>query len=1023
MWNSAKIFSGVCLNDGLEKGPDLINNLFLVLIRWRKSEFAILGDIKCMFNQIAIAPEDRPYFSFYWQNYNEKESSVYEWCRLIFGSISSPDIASSGIQFLAKETEDDYPIGCEILKNSIYVDDISPSFNEENEAIKAGKEVNEILGKGSFMVKQWHSNSKFIENQLNKEIVVTESKTLMLGHMWNKEQDTFNLKIRDIPIDKKNVTKRSILRCIASIWDPLGLVNPVMVNLRIPFQQLWRRSLEWDETLPEDEAKDWCDMFEEVNKKLYLEIPRCLIMNAKNIEIYEIHTFSDGSEVGFGACSFLRFVVDGVWVVKFIASKALLTPIKGWTIPRTELVGLLIGTRLAKSINIALDITSVKLFFWVDSQVILHWIKSSSHKYKAFVEKRLAEIAENCDPSRILYVPSKINPADVLTKECTKINLKEWYEGPQFLKSDIEESMFNTPKFDSFQSFDENEIKKPRKVKKKKFEKKHISNLQTKEVSFRNENYEQVLEKSDMSDSWFEALNAVHELENTKPIQTLQERKLSKEKILRALQHGVNIEKGKDYLNLCPILDESCGIWKVGSRLRRLENWNADILMPVILPKISLPMLDKYCSQSEDKKVGIIRKLLVHYHESGLHLCANRINSDIQRAGFWLIGAIKLLKNIEYRCMYCRKLKRPLLNQKMGEIPAYRFKPYSIVFEFTSTDMFGPIQVKINKRTVVKGHIAIFVCMTTRAIHMEMCYDHEGGEGLSTKSFLFAFRRFISCRGVQASIVYSDQGTNFTGAIKLIHATTEEWNKIVAQEIIQMTNHEVEWKWNCPSASHMNGSTERMVRWARQALAATIDYHIQSFFPFEWFTFLAEATYLINSRPLFPNNSTDPLDDSGYISANLILFGHSRPVPQYSTEETYDPHNHLKVVQNRIQIFWEAFVRYMPKILTVRKKWTTEQYNVKVGDYVILQKESLQSFLPRSLWDVGVIIETHPGKDGLVRRVTVKTRKGEYQRPIHKMCLVATKEEIDANFVNNPDPNIDCQHIENVSNITKKGEC
>lgn len=291
---------------------------------------------------------------------------------------------------------------------------------------------------------------------------------------------------------------------------------------------------------------------------------------------------------------------------------------------------------------------------------------------------------------------------------------------------------------------------------------------------------------------------------------------------------------------------------------------------------------------------------------------------------------------------------------------------------------------------------------------MEICYNHDGGEGLSTSVFLSAFRRFICLRGIQSAIIYADQGTNFMGAIQKIQITNKEWNDIVTREINLITARKLEWISNCPTATHMNGCTERMVRWARRALDASVNYNISEFYPIEWITYLYEVVYLINSRPLFPFNS---LDEKGYITPNSILFGHNIYVPQYVNVPNTSPRHQVEYIQKYIQIFWENYVRYMPQILAVHNKWFDVQGNLQIGDYIILRKDGFKSMLPRALWDVAVIIKTYPGQDGLVRKVRVKTRNGEYDRPIHKMCLIATQQELKDNKVNNPDPNLLCNHI------------
>ena len=138
-------------------------------------------------------------------------------------------------------------------------------------------------------------------------------------------------------------------------------------------------------------------------------------------------------------------------------------------------------------------------------------------------------------------------------------------------------------------------------------------------------------------------------------------------------------------------------------------------------------------------------------------------------------------------------------------------------------------------------------------------------------------------------------------------------------------------------ASHQNGVVETLIKSVRQSLNATCKN--QAFTEEQWRTFLSETNYIINGRPLYP--SSNDIWENPPITPNDILISHHLPLPQPEPEERINP----------------------------RHKWRLER-----------------------------IIVTYPGKDGLVRKARIKTQDGEYDRPIHKLCLLATKEELNAEF-------------------------
>ncbi|XP_068246743.1 uncharacterized protein [Palaemon carinicauda] len=171
----------------------------------------------------------------------------------------------------------------------------------------------------------------------------------------------------------------------------------------------------------------------------------------------------------------------------------------------------------------------------------------------------------------------------------------------------------------------------------------------------------------------------------------------------------------------------------------------------------------------------------------------------------------------------------------------------------------------------------------------------------------------------------------------------------------------------------MNGVVESLIRSCRRGLDAVTDYHHKKFSALEWQTILSEVMYLVNSRPLFPNGP-DPLE-SPTITSNDLLFPHGQPsVLQPYTGNEVNLRSMVVVAQQRIQVFWETWIRYMPPQLVQRSKWFYPKQNLQVGDLVLLLEPGLKGGVaPRGLWRRGLVERIHPGKDGLVREVTVRT--------------------------------------------------
>ena len=195
-------------------------------------------------------------------------------------------------------------------------------------------------------------------------------------------------------------------------------------------------------------------------------------------------------------------------------------------------------------------------------------------------------------------------------------------------------------------------------------------------------------------------------------------------------------------------------------------------------------------------------------------------------------------------------------------------------------------------------------------------------------------------------------------------------------------------KWNTPHASRQNGVIETLIKSVRQGLNATCKN--QAFTKEQWRRFLSEVTYIINGRPLYP--SSNNIWETPPITPHDILIGHHPSPPQPEPEERTNPGHLLKCTQNRVNEFWKCWMKYFAPNLLPRNKWYRIRENVEVDDIVL----ELDPKNKRSQWKLARVIGTYPGYDGLVRKARVKTQDGEYDRPIHKLCLIATKQELTA---------------------------
>ena len=249
------------------------------------------------------------------------------------------------------------------------------------------------------------------------------------------ERDKFQY---NVCVREKPATRRSILSVISSIYDPLGMAAPFILNAKLILQRLCREGIRWDDAIPENEVKSWRQWLDKLETLKEFEVDRCFKPeNFGDVVKTELHNFADASEAGFGAVSFLRSINNrGEVHCSFVLGKARLSPMKPMTIPRLELSAATVAVRLDRLIKRELEIHIDKSIFWTDSTSVLKYINNRNKRFQTFVANRIAIIHDNSDPSQWNYVEKKMNPADDASRGLSATDLTSeprWIKGPDFL--------------------------------------------------------------------------------------------------------------------------------------------------------------------------------------------------------------------------------------------------------------------------------------------------------------------------------------------------------------------------------------------------------------------------------------------------------------------------------------------------------------------------------------------------------------------------------------------------------------
>ena len=309
---------GVSLNDALMQGPDLVNSLIGVLIRFRKEQVAITADIESMFHQVRVDPLHCHALRFLWWPQGDLSAppEVHQMMVHLFGSSSSPSCAAFSLRQTAHDYESEFdPDISNVVHHNFYVDDCLCSVSSVQEGIKIVTQLPQLQQKGGFHLTKWSNNSSVLQavpgperSTLLLNLDLHNSIERVLGIRWNIQRDVFEFRVN---IPPHSLTRRGILSTLSSLLDPLGLVSPIILNPKILLQNLCKQGLNWGDDISHTEAVQWQAWLQTLTQLQKFTVSRCYkSADFGRIISYELQHFSDASANAYGACSYLRVVDD-----------------------------------------------------------------------------------------------------------------------------------------------------------------------------------------------------------------------------------------------------------------------------------------------------------------------------------------------------------------------------------------------------------------------------------------------------------------------------------------------------------------------------------------------------------------------------------------------------------------------------------------------------------------------------------------------------------------------------------------
>ncbi|XP_050528192.1 uncharacterized protein LOC126898294 [Daktulosphaira vitifoliae] len=975
---SARTSAGLSLNESMYTGPKLQPDIQAILLRARIWKYLFITDVKQMYRQILVQPTDRDYLRIFWRFSQNDPISEYRLCTVTYGTSAAPFQALRTIRELANVDGQLYPQAAEILLNDTFVDDIITGANSEKNALDYQTQLIKLCSLAQFELRKWASNSSQVlqavsENAramspsllLNKS---EQSDVKVLGLRWDPKTDNFSFLTQST---STTLTKRSILSDIARVFDPLGLLSPVTFLAKHIMQLLWTAGTNWDDPVPTEIQNVWKRYQTELKCIEDIEIPRRITRD--EVLSVQLHAFCDSSEKGYAAAVYIRIHTSSGISCQLIIGKSKVAPLKKYTIPRLELCGALLAAKLLRFVveTISNRLNVDCLFAWTDSTTVLAWLKSSPHRWQTFVANRTSQIQDLTPPSIWHYVPTQQNPVDCASRGLYPEELKNhplWWSGPLFLKNPQEHwpSSPTSATHDSNNSNCNIEEKTQTVL---------VVNVTTSIIDLLNRFSS--LNKILRIIAYCRRFLTVRRNPLTPFTISISAKELSKAMLsivyyvqretyaadITCLLNGHRCSKNLRCLD--PFIDEY-GFVRVGGRLRK-----ADVPFsqkhPLLLP----------CQHR------LTNLLIDSYHQRLQHPGSIALQASLQKE-YWIQSARKAIRSRLRLCVACFRTNPRCLQPKMADLPKYRvqqIKPFSI----SGVDYAGPITLKSTRgrrSPDMSAYICLFICMATKAIHLELSSD------LSTEKFLMAFTRFVSRRGPIQEI-HSDCGSNFIGASRLLKKCLSPLQALTTSADFQNTVHEqlskrnISWYFNPPASPHFGGLWEAGVKSTKSLIYRSIGLHKLT--SEEFSTLLTQIEATLNSRPLCAL-STDPNDFNVLTPSHFLTFEPTTSLPEPSLENvSLSKLQRWRLILDIQNYFWSRWKNEYLSSLQLRRKWTDNHDQIQENDLVIL-KESTHPLH----WKMGRVRQLHPGSDGVTRVATVETATSRFLRPLVKLCPLPT---------------------------------
>ena len=1019
------------LNECLARGPNSLNSMLGITLRFRCHEEGMVFDLTKAYNALKTGPIERNLRRFVWRFSPEDEWQDFAFDVVAFGDLPAANCLEIGRDLTADAGWEIDPVAARKIKDDSYVDDnVSGGNSEEVKRMKGERlqdgtftgTMRQILDLGSLKMKVIVSTGETDEEV--KHLIGNK----VFGYHWNASDDkmaaTFVVhlsnkkrKVRIFPaltketlglLDSTTFTKRICLGICNGFLDFMGIACPFTIRFKLLMRELYEgfnKDLKYDDSIPADKMEAWKNLAAEAVKSSSLFFPRC-VKPAGALGNPLVAGFSDGAIPAFCGNIYLQWRIpcshgvggcDLDFEATLLWGKARVTPQSGYTAPRSELAGLVLVSRMALTTVKALQTESTMqpkgVILMADSECSIAAVDTTARTLKPFFHNRVSEIIENltemkkfCPVEDIHHVAGDLNPSDMGTRGLATVDDigpgSFWQKGPSFLCS-------GRGLWPVTREFVRKELPDGEMRNKPAFlaclRATVMSTMSSSPATAEDINSLKKCHSSLTPDLWLAIEKATFFYNSIKKVLRILARLVkgwrmkSKKELLTPDTIGEPTAEEiatAERLLLLSAMSETASAESEGKLVSLCPQRDGAII--VSCGRIGEKSLSKLIGEPflpilmPKSRAAYLYMVGAHEGEHGSVHCSIAETLARSRLKVWIVRARDLAKKICTQCLLCKRRNKVLAGQQMAKI-----KQESLTvcrpFSFVSLDFAGPVKVKgaVNARAKMKCWIVVYCCRATKAVELlPTC-------GYDTESFLLRHEEFVARHAAPATVV-SDRGTQLVSAGRILaekaaiadNQTPDKWD----WSRITRENAASTWHFVPIGSPHFNGLPEATIKVLKKSLSLALHPGVELSYP-ELVTLLARISYSVNSRPLGLANISQSSQQEDYmlpLTPNHMLLARSSnvsPPMEYSGEDKFCAR--LAYVAQVEKDWWDRWIKQVLPTLFSYKRWKSKQENFEVGDLVMLQ-------YPGHFKDdycIAKVTKAVPDDDNLVRKVTVSYKK------------------------------------------------